>query len=235
MSYKCLYTNGDSWTYGDEINYEGGDNLNNYTLKYYNTWPWFLSKELNIGVCVNEGAPGGSNYRIFRRTLKFIFDWVENKKDTKDLMIVIGWTTPERQEIAITDHNSNTCYVKLLLNTPNISDPKYDYKLDKVNKFSKLYYELIDIPAVEDMMKNHMRILRIICNYYGITYFDFIAVGDNPTKLKSENEFKNLHPVSFLIKVTDENWSVYKHKHPTIETHEKWAKELKKFIDEYSI
>ena len=237
MSYKCLYTNGDSWTYGDEIEF-GGNNVNNPTLRYYNTWPWFLSKELSIGVCINDGSRGASNYRIFRRTLKFIFDWVESNKNPNELMIVIGWTTPERQEIPITDINSKTSYVKLLLNTSNIYDPKYgNYLLDKVNEYGKLYYELVDIPAMEKMMINHMKVLRIMCNYYGIKYFDFIAVGDDPTEIKNnyENEFNNLFPISFLSKVEFEKWSVYKHNHPTIESHKKWSKELKKFIDEYSI
>lgn len=237
MNYKCLYANGDSWTEGDEI---GGkyDYLNTPTVRYYNSWPWFLSQELNIGVCVNDGANGRSNYRIFRRTIKFIFEWIENGKKPSDLIIVNGWTTPERFELPVIDKNGKGSYTHLLINMSSYDKYKYDsLTIDKINQFSNLFYELVDINELDENMVNHMRILRIITNYFGITYFDFIAVGNHPNniKLNYKDDFSNLFSKSFLNTVNENKWSTYERKHPTIETHKKWATLLKNFIDEYNL
>ena len=50
MAYKCLYTCGDSWTYGDEICDYTNVTVNDETIRYYNTWPWFLAQELGISI-----------------------------------------------------------------------------------------------------------------------------------------------------------------------------------------
>ena len=95
---KYLYANGDSWTHGDEI--PDRSDMNSASTRYYNTWPWFLSQNLNIPVCVNDAQGGASNARIFRRTNDFINNWIGQGKDSKDLFICIGWTSPERSEVS---------------------------------------------------------------------------------------------------------------------------------------
>jgi len=237
MSYKVLYTNGDSWTYGDEITHPN-TRINDETTRYYNTWPWFLSQELNIGVCVNEALPGRSNYRIFRRTLNFIFNWVERGKNPKDLMIVIGWTTPERYEIPVENRVGKSTYANLLINCPLFEKNKYSPQVvNRINQFSDLYYELVDIKRLDEVMILQMKTLRDVCKHHNIGYFDFFTLAPNPLefKIKNGDVFNNLFNKCFLHSTTNENWSVHTHKHPTIETQQKWALELKNFINEYNL
>ena len=237
MGYKVLYTNGDSWTYGDEITHPT-NKVNDDTIRYYNTWPWILSQELNIGVCINESLPGRSNYRIFRRTLDFIFKWIERGKDPKDLMIVIGWTTSERYEIPVENRVGKSTYANLLVNIPLYEKEKYSPEVvKKINQFNNLYYELVDVNKLNEMMILQMKTLRDICKHHEIGYFDFFTLLPDPLKFKLEygNIFKNLFDKSFMNTVTEKNWSLHTNKHPTIETQTKWALELKSFINEYNL
>lgn len=237
MGYKVLYSNGDSWTYGDEIVHPT-NKVNDDSTRYYNTWPWILSQELNIGVCINDALAGRSNYRIFRRTLNFIFKWLESGKSPKDLMIVIGWTTPERYEIPVENRVGKSTYANLLVNLPLYEKDKYIPEVvEKINQFSNLYYELVDVKKLDEMMVSQMKVLRHICNHHNIGYFDFFTLSPNSKefKLKNGNLFNNLFDKCFLDTTTVQNWSVHKNKHPTIETQKKWALELKNFINEYNL
>tara|TARA_B100001057_G_scaffold489154_1_gene574847 strand:- start:923 stop:1669 length:747 start_codon:yes stop_codon:yes gene_type:complete len=119
---KTLYTNGDSWTFGQELKDDEADHL---THKFYNSWPWHLSQHLRIPQLVNDALGGTSNYRILRRTL----DYIQNYKGKyKELMVVVAWTTYERKEVPVEilrKHNNghtaweenNLEYVSVLMNS----------------------------------------------------------------------------------------------------------------------
>ena len=82
MLKKTIYCNGDSWTYGDEIFLSENNDITHINSKYYNSWPWFLSKELDIPICVNEAINAGSNDRIFRKTIEFIKSYIKKGKNS---------------------------------------------------------------------------------------------------------------------------------------------------------
>ena len=70
MPIKLLYTTGDSWTYGEELgDVTAVDNLNH---KFYNSWPWHVSQHYNIPQLINDARGGGSNARMYRRTIEFL-------------------------------------------------------------------------------------------------------------------------------------------------------------------
>jgi len=127
MQIRTMYVNGDSWTFGQELRDDAPDHL---TYKYYNTWPWHLSRSLEIPVLHNDALGGTSNDRIYRRTVEFIQNY---KGDYDELMIVPAWTTYERRELAydsIVEHDNgftqwqqdDVNYASLLLNAkPNIN------------------------------------------------------------------------------------------------------------------
>jgi hypothetical protein len=79
--------------------------------------------------------------------------------------------------------------------------------------------------------------LRTLCKGLGIKYYDFIAVGKPPhywqevIKKKWNLEIENMYlKSSWLEEVHRSNLSVYKYKHPTVETHKIWANTLAKEI-----
>ena len=76
-----LYTIGDSFTYGEELN----DPQNN-------SWPSQLSKRINYDL-INEAKPGVGNEFIIKRTILALAKY-------KPDLVIIGWTSCSRQEYA---------------------------------------------------------------------------------------------------------------------------------------
>jgi len=70
-----LYTNGDSFTYGAELEDRA------------QAWPYLVSSN-----AVNDAQPGASNDYIVRTTVEYL------EQNTPDL-VIIGWTTPDRLEL----------------------------------------------------------------------------------------------------------------------------------------
>ena len=75
---KKLYTVGDSFTYGEEL-----EDRNN-------AWPHVLGKQLGYKV-INEGRRGTGNHFFVKRTINAV---IEHAPD----LIVVGWTSCGRQE-----------------------------------------------------------------------------------------------------------------------------------------
>ena len=92
---KTLYVNGDSWTYGQELRDDTTDDL---SYKFYNTWPWHVAQHFQIPQLVNEGQGGGSNDRIFRKTIDYIRNY---KGKPSELLVIVAWTTYERLELPV--------------------------------------------------------------------------------------------------------------------------------------
>lgn len=74
-----LYVNGDSNSAGTEVDIN-------------QSWPCLLQQKLNCEL-INQSQPGGSNPGILRTTENFL-----NGTATQKLLIIIGWTSWEREE-----------------------------------------------------------------------------------------------------------------------------------------
>ena len=79
---KLLYTIGDSWTYGTE--------LDNPEMECY---PYLLSQKLGYEL-VNEALPGSSNDWMFRKCI----EWISQRDSFDDITVVVGWSNPNRRE-----------------------------------------------------------------------------------------------------------------------------------------
>jgi hypothetical protein len=192
--------------------------------RHYTVWPQVLSSLLKIPLVVNEADGGGSNHRTFRKTSDFILDWIGKKKDPKDLIIVIGWTTPERTEIAI-----NGKYHRI---TSNSVVDKYSKKLIE---YQRLYYDFYNDSEGIQTQVRHMQTLRQICNSLGIRYYDFITIGKSPENYDRLSIEKYGLSLDNLYKSSSWSHHVYLNKlpvhrfgHPTVETHTEWAEVLYK-------
>lgn len=226
---KVLYANGDSWTHGDEI--EDIEGYGSASTKYYNTWPWFLSEQLDIPVCVNDAQGGASNIRIFRRTNNYINNWIGQGKDPKDLTVVVGWTTPERNEVA----SGNAIYSITIQHFLRLHGVEVDEQLLK--EYQQAFYNVYSDEYGEHMSAMYMTNLRMLCKGLGIKYYDFIAIGKQPThwqeviKTKWNLEIDNMYfKNTWVGEVNEHKWPQHKYHHPTIETHKLWAETLAKEI-----
>jgi hypothetical protein len=214
-----LYACGCSWTEGAELSDYSSPDM--FTQMYYNSWPWFLGQNLGLSLVINEGSGAGSNFRIFRKTSEFIIDYIEQGKDPKELLVVIGWTTPERNELGVDNR-----IVKLTIQNPLINHSEIKIYQDDIKEYHKKFYELYSDSYAIRMQLIYMKNLRLLCKGSGIKYFDFIALGNRP----EDPQLNNLYPHVFQYIVATENLPVHQFGHPTKETHKIWADRLKEFI-----
>lgn len=224
---KLLYANGDSWTHGDEIAEE--NILDQVSERYYNTWPWKLSQRLDIPVCVNDAQGGTGNLRIFRRTSEFIYKWIGSNKQTSDLIIVVGWSTPERSEIG----EGSGIYPIQIQGPLSFTDIPRDDK--SIENFHKAFYEIYSDSYGENLTALYMMNLRLLCKSLGIRYYDFVAIGKNPQywqeyiKTKWNIELENMYMKNtWSAESYNNSWPRHTHGHPTKDTHSLWANVLYK-------
>jgi len=233
---KCLYANGCSWTAGDEIMPPEGEVQDLVNYRYHNSWPGYLANNLGIPLWVNEGMGATGNHRIFRRTNDFIFNWIGQGKDPKNLLIIIGWSTPERAEIAFPGGIR-----PLLVSSPGIiqtKNPDYMSYNDMLEEYYKAYYNVYDEQYGKQATARYMLNLRLLCKGLGIKYYDFVAVGYWPRDWEPIADKYGLPYIENTLSeyiawqgvVRRDNLPVHKYLHPTKEVHKLWADELAKEI-----
>ena len=145
MKIKRLYSIGDSWTNGHE--------LENPITECY---PYLLAQRLGCEL-VNDALPAASNDWMFRKT----GEWICKQENTEDCIVIVGWSIPSRRE-----ENFKFYYG---------GPPEWERKLiDKENKISHLisdylynhewdiHFDSSDIKTIKELKK--MR----------IPYFNFI-------------------------------------------------------------
>lgn len=105
-----LYANGCSWTIGEELElleeFPAWRATQPYVFQmhdFYNQHNWSrkLAEKINAKEYYNDAEGGGSNARMVRRTMDFIRKFPVEQRD--ELVIVLGWTSIERNEIHLED------------------------------------------------------------------------------------------------------------------------------------
>ena len=112
---KILYTEGCSWTGGHlgdtnhmlkpglEIGQLTSPENDSYRLP--KLWPYKLGKLLKIDKVQNAGEPGSSNDGIVRRTVENVLGAL-TEYTPEEIVVVIGWTSPERKDFFYRDEFS---------------------------------------------------------------------------------------------------------------------------------
>ncbi len=117
-----LYVNGDSFTFGTGIEQQ-------------HTWPALLAEHFKFEL-INEAVPGGSNYRIIRKTLDFL-------SKHKPALVIIAWSSYLR-----TEFSSQCSYPSLASNLDYNGQPIIQVQ-PNYNKYHK-----DDVKGVESFYKN---------------------------------------------------------------------------------
>ena len=111
MKYQII-CNGDSWTFGceltdPEVDRKYGGPVKVYRGEYdyfeenipYRTariWPTYLRRYLDCQT-VNLSWPADDNTTIYNRTIDYVTrEYLSKSRSTENLVIIIGWTSPER-------------------------------------------------------------------------------------------------------------------------------------------
>lgn len=269
---ETLYTNGCSWTFGaeleqdpaykeylirmglqrqdpdDELNWSLVDNkgkvvsLLNLHYDYFN-WPGCLKTLLATKTLVNHGTGGGSNTRVVRTTLDFIQQL--KPEQYKKTLVVIGWTTTERDEILINKTWQRWNLVQPFSQTVDrlvVSDEKYISAIDNYQQdYASLVYN--DYANILKYFNNVYMLSNTLDNL-GIPYFFFNALppwwegGELKTDCDVETEFSHqlawhennnniLHFRDSMIHFVDrEKHPLGVRLHPLHQAHRAWANYL---------
>jgi|ETNmetMinimDraft_5_1059913.scaffolds.fasta_scaffold05417_2 hypothetical protein len=164
-----LLTVGDSFTYGDGLENPEKD-----------TWPTLLSNSLDWDL-VNLAESGASNDTIFRKTIEFI-----SNNLNEELFVIVGWSNPDRREERVN--------IKYKTNQNNQSDKNLDGRVfDRYYYDNKIFTSFIPFPTKtrnDDIVKfiyanlddeehsitktvNYQISLQYILNGLGIKYLYF--------------------------------------------------------------
>ena len=104
-NFKRLVVSGDSWTYGSEIrdpklpeSVKDWDEPND-SYRLPKIWPTKLGNHIGVDDVVNLSYPAASNDRIVRNLVGWLTqEYLAPKRDTSELFVVVGFTSPERKD-----------------------------------------------------------------------------------------------------------------------------------------
>lgn len=237
---KTLYCGGDSWTEGDELGLPYQHDITDlYMLN--NSWPAKLAELLNTTMFVNEGLGGTSNTRIFRKAVTFIREY-SKKADPTQLLVVVCWTTLDRDEIPVDVVPGKDWYIPIQLygvNWPNHSnintlDAKTKLALEQIHK---PYTVTIGDTSRTKLQYERMWQLKQICKSLGITLVQSFAL-DIPAFDPSDNKFVEEYqkeigylPEIFINYCRKNNYPLAPGGHCYEQGHEGWARYINEHIN----
>lgn len=173
---KFLYTNGDSFAFGQELDgprtSERFYEFSEYQRRH--CYSGIIADRLNLEY-MNEALPGGSNQRIYRTTLSTISQLLETYKPN-ELFVLLSMTHANRREFYVT--NRNNYYPHMSTSEPkDINGPTHNLwkLLTKEFEHEKSYYEFDqqNILGIQNFLRvNKIPYLMTWSMHHGLTYED---------------------------------------------------------------
>lgn len=96
-----ILVNGDSFTYGDELDGSRNKQGRDFDTHHHHTWAYKLSS-MTGHKYVNLAENGSSNHKIYRRTMEYLMGLNDTHVQDKVDMLIIVWTSFARYEICET-------------------------------------------------------------------------------------------------------------------------------------
>ena len=253
MKYKYLFTNGDSWTWGQGLQEDQPD------FQPHGHWPEVLGERLNLEV-INIAENGSSNERICRSTVEWV---VDNKDKLEDTLFMIGWTVSDRWEWWDNFEQEWTkCYAHHGGDTLTYKMPK-KWWTQFYTRFFDINNMLYNSTLNMVLLQSFLKLKR--CNYvffqgFGTHHFskyssssrynecnvgvDMITPSIDHSNLFNQLDYDNIVVTGdyqsmdqfMRCKFGHENYPIEPvHGHPNREAHKLWAEELYKFIKENNL
>jgi len=213
MNNKIIICNGDSWTWGSEIinpdllieypkkhTREIEQSLENDDYRVSRNWPTQSSKKLNTRV-INLGRVADDNNAILNRTINFVLQGLQNKMfDREDLVIIHGWTTPERREFWYRNPNDPAENFVYRLSPHGVGFPEDS----DLYKFWKLYVKNFWNPE-EYIIRNLMTMISFenFCKANSIKFLHFNAFYQKHNKESITDGWRDISMMEELKELDD--------------------------------
>jgi len=197
-----LYTNGCSFTYGDDLKNPIRD-----------SWPTLLSKKYNMSL-KNDATSGCDNLFIYLTTLDFV---LSNTQIHDKLFIIIGWTSFKRiQYYENKKINFFVCYQ----NYHNILKPY----LENIFLYNEQLYYILLSQILESFKIKYLFFNSLVSSFS--KKYKYIS-SDYNLFFKKNNFLKN---INFFRFVEQNNLPFSKTYHPLEKAHYEWAEYLYDYI-----
>ena len=179
---KTLFTNGCSWKWGGGLDSKYSDD----TLRNQITWPAQLKSLMNFDTHVNLATGCGSNQRIVRTTLEWI--WQQTPETLKNATAVIQWTEQSRYEYYYPKDTSNRfenypdrwarVKIGVVISNPELLE-KYNHDYTSLFQVSQRRYKTYtDIEGLYRYL-TECEALASIFKSYNIKYYYWTYCGEN--------------------------------------------------------
>lgn len=244
-----IYANGCSWTYGDGIRTDpmfSGTRAPEHTEQPNYSWPKQLANIIGCEV-INDGQGAGSNQRMVRRTCQFLKDYPADKR--KNLLVIIGWSSLERDEIMI-EHDGNERWLNF--NSGQDIDTQFlpypEQMILELKRYQNIHRQFIQNTYIGFMQwMNQMYLLSNTLQNLQVRYLFFSSIGgwrwgNNygidlysifAEELKAFDDPRYLGMVNgeSMARFCDENGiPLSRCLHPMVEGHRRWAEFLHKAL-----
>jgi hypothetical protein len=247
---KILYANGCSWTAGNGIEFDPSlssvDKNERWRYQLNSSWPSILAKKLNKE-CINQSEGAGSNKRMVRTSCDFINSL--NPAQYKDTLVVLGWTTVDRNELFLEENNINEwCKFNA---TQSISSHTHKFSKTFIKDIDKMYItNVFNYKANYTYFLQEMFLMSNLLENLGIKYLFFSSLpwrncwthdGNIDIQEMFNTQLKNLKKPNILnTRACDESLNIMAEfcrinklpmapdHHTMIEGHAAWAEHLYK-------
>lgn len=138
---KILYANGCSWTAGNGVEFDpilqSLSLVDRWSEQKKHNWAIYLSKIMGMS-CVNQSVGAGSNKRMVRKTCEYLQSIPEAQY--KDLFVVLGWTTVDRNEIFLQEEDKEEWCIMNATQTISSHNPPFSKNfLREIDSFQREY------------------------------------------------------------------------------------------------
>lgn len=166
-----LLTNGDSFTYGDELPGSRRADENGKILEgkhHHLTFTHKLAEKLGVDY-VNLAHNGSSNQKIFRRTTTFF------QQSSKEVdYLVLTWSSWGRIEV-VTDFHPNEDKSMYMLQETNMNQIIPDH-YSRALAFGLRHWDIRDDEKLDWNPEDEKRIVRIACDWVNHVYTMFTPI-----------------------------------------------------------
>ena len=193
-----IICDGDSWVFGSEIVSPDLDVHDYYEIndeyRIPKIFPTYLSKIMDAKV-TNLAYPADDNGTILNRTILYITDeYISKGKSLDNLLVIVGWSSPERNVFFYKDEESNFSMRFRLWPQVKHFDSIFQ------EKFWEIYVQYL-WNSEEYLPRYVMNVLQLqnFCNAHNISWLCFNSFYQTPNK--HIYEWKDLNVRKELLKI----------------------------------
>lgn len=181
---KQIYVNGCSWTrqhgISSDPDFPPCEENEKFSMAAGFSWPTLVASHFNADLR-NDAIGGGSNSRIIRTTCDFIRKFPSDRYN--ELMVIIGWTAPERDEIYIeyNDHKEWHLFNPSSAFSMQFSNQNFPYPphvMQSLGEYHETYTRLVQNDKA-DLIRffNQVFLLSNLLENLGIKHLFFSSIG----------------------------------------------------------